>query len=93
MATKPTKATITFDNDKPPVELPILSGSMGNDVIDIRTLGHHDIYTYDPGFYLLLLATPISLLLMVKKVFFIIVVIQSNNLLSVVIFRSSISID
>ncbi|QVL46421.1 MAG: citrate (Si)-synthase [Methylophilaceae bacterium] len=50
MATKPTKATITFDNDKPPVELPILSGSMGNDVIDIRTLGHHDIYTYDPGF-------------------------------------------
>jgi citrate synthase len=50
MATKPTKATITFDNDKPPVELPILSGSMGNDVIDIRTLGNHNIYTYDPGF-------------------------------------------
>jgi citrate synthase len=50
MATKPTKATITFDNDQPPVELPILSGSMGNDVIDIRTLGNHNIYTYDPGF-------------------------------------------
>lgn len=50
MATKPTKATISFDNDKESVELPILSGTLGNDVIDIRTLGKHDIYTYDPGF-------------------------------------------
>ena len=50
MATKPTKATISFDNDKAPVELPVLSGSLGNDVIDIRTLGKHGIYTYDPGF-------------------------------------------
>lgn len=50
MATKPTKATITFDNDTAPVELPILSGTLGNDVIDIRTLGTHGIYTYDPGF-------------------------------------------
>jgi citrate synthase len=50
MATKPSKATITFDNDTDPVELPILSGTLGNDVIDIRTLGNHGIYTYDPGF-------------------------------------------
>jgi citrate synthase len=50
MATKPTKATITFDTDKEPVELPVLSGTLGNDVIDIRTLGNHGIYTYDPGF-------------------------------------------
>jgi citrate synthase len=50
MPTKPSKATITFDNDKDPVELPILSGTLGNDVIDIRTLGSHGIYTYDPGF-------------------------------------------
>jgi citrate synthase len=50
MATKPTKATISFDNDKKPVDLPILSGTLGNDVIDIRTLGKHGIYTYDPGF-------------------------------------------
>lgn len=48
--TKPTKATITFDNEKTPIELPILSGSLGNDVIDIRSLGKHNIYTYDPGF-------------------------------------------
>ena len=47
---KPTKATITFDNDATPIELPILSGTMGNDVIDIRTLGKHGVYTYDPGF-------------------------------------------
>ncbi|MES2500033.1 MAG: citrate synthase [Pseudomonadota bacterium] len=50
MITKPTKATITFDNGAPPIELPVLSGSMGNDVIDIRNLGKHGIFTYDPGF-------------------------------------------
>ncbi|MGZ8270296.1 MAG: citrate synthase [Methylophilus sp.] len=50
MATKPTKATITFDNDTPPIELPILSGTLGNDVIDIRSLGQHGVFTYDPGF-------------------------------------------
>jgi citrate synthase len=50
MAKKPTKAFITFDNDTAPIELPILSGTTGNDVIDIRSLGKHGIYTYDPGF-------------------------------------------
>ena len=50
MATKPTKVTISFDNDRAPVELPVLSGTLGNDVIDIRKLGKHGIYTYDPGF-------------------------------------------
>lgn len=50
MATKPTKATISFDNDTPAIELPILSGALGNDVIDIRTLGKHGVFTYDPGF-------------------------------------------
>jgi citrate synthase len=50
MATKPTKATITFDNDSTPIELPLLDGTLGNSVIDIRTLGKHGVYTYDPGF-------------------------------------------
>ncbi|MDX1916313.1 MAG: citrate synthase [Methylophilus sp.] len=50
MATKPTKATITLDNNTAPIELPILSGSLGNDVIDIRSLGKHGVFTYDPGF-------------------------------------------
>ena len=47
---KPTKATITFDNNSKPIELPVLSGTLGNDVIDIRALGKHGVYTYDPGF-------------------------------------------
>lgn len=50
MKQKPTKATISFDNGATPIELPILSGSLGNDVIDIRSLGKHDVFTYDPGF-------------------------------------------
>ncbi|MDO9205259.1 citrate synthase [Methylotenera sp.] len=50
MTNKPTKATITFDNGAAPIELPILSGSLGNDVIDIRNLSKHGIFTYDPGF-------------------------------------------
>ncbi len=50
MTTKPTKATITFDNDAKSIELPVLSGTLGNDVIDIRTLGKHGVFTYDPGF-------------------------------------------
>ena len=50
MTTKPTKATITFDNNAKPIELPVLSGTAGNDVIDIRSLGKHGVYTYDPGF-------------------------------------------
>ena len=48
--TKPTKAIITFDNNAAPIELPVLSGTAGNDVIDIRALGKHGVYTYDPGF-------------------------------------------
>ncbi|MEH6452998.1 MAG: citrate synthase [Psychromonas sp.] len=33
-----------------PIELPILKGTAGNDVIDIRTLGKTGYFTYDPGF-------------------------------------------
>lgn len=47
---KPTKVTLTLDNGSPPIELPILSGSMGPDVIDIRQLAKHGLLTYDPGF-------------------------------------------
>ncbi|HSH55026.1 MAG TPA: citrate synthase [Methylotenera sp.] len=50
MKNKPTKATLTFDNGAAPIELPVLSGSLGNDVIDIRNLGKHGVFTYDPGF-------------------------------------------
>lgn len=33
-----------------PVELPVLSGTIGPDVIDVRSLVDNDIFTYDPGF-------------------------------------------
>jgi citrate synthase len=44
------KATLTVPG-KPPVELPVMSGSVGPDVIDIRPLyGKTGMFTYDPGF-------------------------------------------
>jgi len=36
--------------DAAPIELPILSGTLGPDVIDIRTLGKHGYFTFDPGY-------------------------------------------
>jgi citrate synthase len=50
MKQKPTKATLHLDNDTDAIELPVLSGTLGNDVIDIRTLSKHGVFTYDPGF-------------------------------------------
>jgi citrate synthase len=44
-----SKASISIDG-KVIAELPILSGTAGNDVIDIRTLGKSGYFTYDPGF-------------------------------------------
>lgn len=44
-----SKASLSIDG-KVVAELPILSGSAGNDVIDIRTLGGAGYFTYDPGF-------------------------------------------
>jgi citrate synthase len=50
MANKPSKATISFDNGAKSIELPVLSGTLGKDVIDIRALGKEGVFTYDPGF-------------------------------------------
>lgn len=44
-----SKATLSIDS-KTVVELPIIKGTAGTDVIDIRTLGSHGYFTYDPGF-------------------------------------------
>ena len=45
------KATLSFSNGKPSVDLPVYQGSIGPDVIDIRKLyGQTDMFTYDPGF-------------------------------------------
>src|SRR6201981_2343892 len=44
-------ATLTFDDGSPSVNFPILSGSIGPDVVDIRTLySKTGKFTYDPGF-------------------------------------------
>jgi len=44
-----SKASLSIDG-KEVGEFPILEGTAGTDVIDIRTLGSHGYFTYDPGF-------------------------------------------
>lgn len=42
------KATLQIDGQS--IDLPVLSGTAGYDVIDVRTLGKHGYFTFDPGF-------------------------------------------
>jgi len=45
------KATLSFANGSPSVELPVYAGNIGPDVIDIRKLyAQTGMFTYDPGF-------------------------------------------
>ena len=44
-----TKAKLTLNGDTA-VELDVLKGTLGQDVIDIRTLGSKGVFTFDPGF-------------------------------------------
>lgn len=44
-----TKAKLTLNEDTA-VELDVLKGTLGQDVIDIRTLGSKGVFTFDPGF-------------------------------------------
>lgn len=44
------KATLTVDGLDKPIELPVYSGTLGPDVIDVRGLGADGLFTYDPGF-------------------------------------------
>jgi citrate synthase len=44
-------ATLNLDNSGQTLEFPVMSGSMGPDVVDIRTLhAKSGVFTYDPGF-------------------------------------------
>ena len=44
-------ATLSFSDGSPAVTFPMIAGSTGPDVIDIRTLyGKTGKFTYDPGF-------------------------------------------
>ena len=45
------KATLSFSNGAPSMDMPIYQGTIGPDVIDIRKLyGQTGMFTYDPGF-------------------------------------------
>ena len=45
------KATLSFSNGSPSIDMPVYNGSIGPDVIDIRKLyGQTGLFTYDPGF-------------------------------------------
>ena len=44
------KATLTVDGLDKTIELPMYSGTLGPDVIDVRGLGAEGLFTYDPGF-------------------------------------------
>lgn len=49
--TEQRKATLRLGENTEPIEFPILSGNMGPDTIDIRTLyAKTGLFTYDPGF-------------------------------------------
>ena len=45
------KATLSFSNGSPSVDLPVYQGTVGPDVVDIRKLyAQTGMFTYDPGF-------------------------------------------
>jgi citrate synthase len=49
--TQQRTATLSFNDGTPSVDLPVMSGSIGPDVVDIRPLyGKTGKFTYDPGF-------------------------------------------
>src|SRR5580700_9085981 len=51
MTPSDVKATLSFSDNSPSVEMPIYKGTLGPDVIDIRKLyAQTGMFTYDPGF-------------------------------------------
>jgi citrate synthase len=49
--TQKRTASLSFDDGSPPLEFPVLSGTVGPDVVDIRALYNQaGKFTYDPGF-------------------------------------------
>ena len=45
-------ATLDLGNGSPPLEFPVMSGSMGPEVVDIRSLhARSGVFTYDPGYF------------------------------------------
>ena len=44
------KAQLSIDGLSDPLELPVYEGTIGPDVVDVRDLTNHDVFTFDPGF-------------------------------------------
>jgi len=45
-------ATLDLGNGSPPLEFPVMAGSMGPEVVDIRSLhARSGVFTYDPGYF------------------------------------------
>jgi citrate synthase len=44
------KATLTINDGEAPIELGVLSPTLGPDVLDVRALGSKGYFTFDPGF-------------------------------------------
>ena len=45
------KATLSFSNGSPSIDLPVYGGTVGPNVVDIRKLyAQTGMFTYDPGF-------------------------------------------
>ncbi|MBV1871385.1 MAG: citrate (Si)-synthase [Gammaproteobacteria bacterium] len=44
------KAQLTISSNNTALELPIYGGTMGPDVVDVRSLTANNLFTYDPGF-------------------------------------------
>lgn len=42
--------TLSYNNDQDKLDLPILEGTLGPDVVDIRRFGQTEMFTFDPGF-------------------------------------------
>ena len=43
------KVTLTLQDDTA-LELDVLQGTLGQDVVDVRALGSSGLFTFDPGF-------------------------------------------
>lgn len=44
------KATLSIDGIDTRIDLPVLSGTLGQDVIDVGSLTANNVFTFDPGF-------------------------------------------
>ncbi|MEH6459222.1 citrate synthase [Chitinimonas sp. JJ19] len=45
-----SKVTLSYNDGQNSVELPVLKGTLGPDVVDIRAFGKTGMFTHDPGF-------------------------------------------